>query len=226
MAIRDFTKLYRAKIEGCKKWQSTIRKRSKPSGKPTGKNIRLSRRAPISPSPSITAWTCSRTRVAQASMWATPKVTPPPTSFAATSAAAVSTCSTRWVGTLSVSLPNSTLSRPVRTRPLPPRRTATISAARSSALASATTGTRKSTPPTRSITSGRSGFSSAFTAPGSMKTSRRAAPSKNSRFLPMSKQRARKKSASTRIRSASLTTPTLRCGGASTARLFVQTKKS
>ena len=116
--------------------------------------------------------------------------------------------------------------RLVRTRPSRPRRTVTISAARSSVLALATTGTRKSTPPTRSITSGRSGFSSAFTAPGSMKTSRRAAPSKNSRFLPMWKQRARKKFASTRIRSASLTTPTLRCGGASTARLSARTKKS
>ena len=38
---------------------------------------------------------------------------------------------------------------------------------------------------TRSTTSGRSGFSSAFTAPGSMKTSRRAARLKNSRFRPM-----------------------------------------
>ena len=83
----------------------------------------------------------------------------------------------------------------------------------------------QSTPPTRSITSGRSGFSSAFMAPGSMKTSRRAARLKNSRSRPMSKPRVQPKSASTRIPSASLTTPTLRCGGASTARLSALMKK-
>ena len=72
---------------------------------------------------------------------------------------AASTCCTRWAGTPSACRPSSTPSRPARIRASPRSRTSPPSSGRFKASASATTGTAKSTPPTRTTLSGRSGSS-------------------------------------------------------------------
>ena len=92
-------------------WPTTTA-RSSPAGSATGTSTRPSAPRAGAAGPSATSSTCSPTRRASACTSATPRATPRPTSWRATSACAASTCCTRWAGTRSACPPSSTRSRP------------------------------------------------------------------------------------------------------------------
>ena len=86
--------------------------------------------------PSSTSSTCSLIPAGRGCTSAIPRATPRPTSFAATSGCAASTCCTRWAGMPSDCPPSNMPSRRTSIRGSRPRPTSTTSAARSSRSAS------------------------------------------------------------------------------------------
>ena len=133
----------------------------------TNKTFRTPDPATRRTSRSSTSSTCSPTPAAPACTSATPRATPRPTSSAATSGCAASTSCTRWAGTPSACPPSSTPSRPARhPRDHDPEEHRHLPPPDQDRSASATTGTARSTPPTRTTSSGRSGSSCSSTTPG------------------------------------------------------------
>ena len=144
----------------------TIPPPSSPAGSISGLAIRRLRWSGILPSPSITYLTCSPTHRVQASMWGTPKATPPPIFWLATSACVATACCTPWGGMPLDCLPSSTLSKRVLIRVRRRKKTSRISAVRSRCWASVTTGTVRSIPRIQPTTAGPSSFSCFSTTPG------------------------------------------------------------
>ena len=101
------------------------------------------------PARSTTRWTCSRIRQARACTSVTARATPRRTSSRAGNACRAGTCCIRWAGMHSVCRPRTTPSSTASIRASPPNRPSPISGGRSTRSGSPTTGTARSTPPTR-----------------------------------------------------------------------------
>ena len=122
-------------------------------------------------------WTCSPTPQVRDCMWVTRWATSPPISMPDINASKALTCCIRWATTPTVYPLNNTPSKPAPTQPSPPKRTSTATASRWTRSGSATIGTAKCVPATRSTTSGRSGPSCSFSTPTTATAAKRHSPS-------------------------------------------------